>query len=251
MQRRLVVRRFGPRLADGLTLDGVPADIDLAQAALDWQAYVEFFERNGWTVIECPAADHCPDAVFVEDAVVVFDDLAVICRPGAPSRQLETAGLAEWFAALGLGVASLKTGTLDGGDVLKVGRDVYVGLSDRTSPAAIDELAKLLGDAWSVVPVAFSGVLHLKSAITALPDGQLIGMAACIDDPEIRARVRAVPEAHGAHVVVIDESHLVMSSSAPQTAAVFEAEGYEVSTVDLAEFEKLDGCVTCLSVRIR
>jgi len=76
---------------------------------------------------------------------VVFDDLAVVCRPGAPSRQPETDGIAEVFADLGLRTAALTTGTLDGGDVLKVGRDVYVGLSDRTTPDAIEELAELDG----------------------------------------------------------------------------------------------------------
>ncbi len=250
-RRQLVVRRPGPQLAEGLTLDGVTADVDLRRANDDWQAYVDVFEGEGWTVVETPAADDCPDAVFIEDAVVVFDDLAVVCRPGAPTRQPETAGIAELFAGLGLRTASITRGTLDGGDVLKVGRTVYVGLSDRTTRDAIEELAEIIGPTWTVIPVHFAGVLHLKSAITALPDGQLIGMAECIDDPEIQTLVRTVPEEHGSHVVVIDESHLVMSASAPKTAALFETEGYRVSTVDLEQFEKLDGCVTCLSVRIR
>jgi dimethylargininase len=93
--------------------------------------------------------------------------------------------------------------------------------------------------------------LHLKSAVTALPDGTVIGWEPVVDDPARFAEFRAMPEEHGAHVVDLGPGHLLMSAAAPESARLLEAEGYRVSRVDISEFEKLEGCVTCLSVRIR
>ena len=93
--------------------------------------------------------------------------------------------------------------------------------------------------------------LHLKTAATALPDGTVIGLPSLLEDTSIFERFLAVPEAEGTAVVVLDHDHVLMSSAAPQTAAMIEDLGYRVTTVDISEFEKLEGCVTCLSVRLR
>ena len=244
-----VVRRPGPRLVDGIAEFASAEPVRVDQAVQQWESYVEALRSAGWSIVECPPADDCPDAVFIEDPVVVFGDLAVVCRPGAPTREAETQAIAPLFSNLGLRVVPLTTGTLDGGDVLKVGRTVYVGLSDRTNAEGIEELARVLGSEWDVRPVAVNGVLHLKSAITALPTGQIIGLADCVDSAV--GDVRSMPEPHGAHVVEIGPNHLLVAESAPETTALLEAEGYEVTSVDISEFEKLDGCVTCLSVRVR
>ena len=248
--RVAVVRRPGPRLIEGLTETGLAEPVDPDRAASQWQAYVDAFATAGWNIVECPPADDCPDAVFVEDPVVVFDRTAVVTRPGAPSRRPETAAIAPLFSELGLDVVSLTEGTLDGGDVLKVGNVAYVGLSDRTNEIAVANLAEVLGEEWKVVGVRLSGVLHLKSAITALPDGELIGLADNVD-AQVVSRVREMPEAEGAHVVEIAPNHLLMSASAPESVRLLKGEGYKITAVDISEFEKLDGCVTCLSVRIR
>ena len=245
-----VVRRPGPRLVDGIAEFASEEPVQLDRALQQWEGYVDALRDAGWHIVECPPADDCPDAVFIEDPVVVFGDLAVVCRPGAPTRQPETQAIEPLFAQLGLRVVPLTAGSLDGGDVLKVGRTVYVGLSERTDAEGVAELAAVLGDEWDVRPVAMDGVLHLKSAITALPTGQIIGLAECVD-AEVVGEVRSMPEAHGAHVVEIGPNHLLMAGSAPESAAQLQAEGYTVTAVDISEFEKLDGCVTCLSVRIR
>lgn len=135
---RLLVRRPSPRLAEGeLThLDRVAVDAALAQA--QWEAYVEVFRARGWEIVDVEPADAQPDGVFVEDAVIVFGDLAVLCRAGAPSRRGEAESVRAAVEASGLRIAEVvEPGTLDGGDVLKVGRTVYVGASSRTNADGI------------------------------------------------------------------------------------------------------------------
>jgi len=248
-----LVRRPGPRLTEGIVthIARTPDDIDLALA--QWNAYVESLTAHGWQPLELPAAHACADAVFVEDAVVVRDDLAVVTRPGATARRAETDGLDVELRALGLRtVAIAGTATLDGGDVLQVGDTVYVGLGGRTNREGIDQLAGLLAPLRAtVVAVPITRVLHLKSAVTALPDGTVIGYLPLVDDPAVFPAFLAVPEPEGVAVVVLDRDSVLMSASAPRTADLLRERGLEVVTTPLTEFEKLEGCVTCLSVRLR
>lgn len=250
---RALVRRPGPQLADGLVthIDRSPVDVDLA--VRQWERYVEVLRDHGWSTTEVEPADDCPDAVFVEDAVVVFGDLAVITRPGAVSRRPETAGAEAAARAAGLAVHHIaEPATLDGGDVLKVGRTVHVGTGGRTDPGAVAQLAALLAPHdWLVRPVPVHRVLHLKSAVTALPDGTIIGYPDLVDDPGVFDRFLPVPEPEGSHVVLLGDGALLISSSAPESAELFRSMGYRPVPVDISEFEKLEGCVTCLSVRIR
>lgn len=250
---RLLVRQPSPRLAEGeLThLERTPIDPALAQR--QWEQYVDVFRSRGWEVIEVPPADEQPDGVFVEDAVVVFDDLAVLCRAGAASRRGEAASVREVVAQTGLDVAEIVApGTLDGGDVLKVGRTAYVGATLRTNTEGIAQLKALLEPrGWTVVPVAVTRVLHLKSGVTALPDGTVVGYEPLVDDASAFPRFVGVPEEHGTAVVVLDETTVLMSADAPRSAELFRARGLEVVTTPMTEFEKLEGCVTCLSVRLR
>jgi dimethylargininase len=129
-----LIRRPGPGLADGIVthLERVPVDVALAQR--QWEGYVYVMAAHGWDLVEVPPADDCPDAVFVEDALVMFRGLAVLTRPGADSRKPEVAGVAKTVESLGLPIARIEApGTLDGGDVLKVGGTVYVGRGGRTN----------------------------------------------------------------------------------------------------------------------
>ena len=127
-----------------------------------------------------------------------------------------------------------------------------MGLSARTSRAAVDELRELLAPrGWAVTGVPLAKVLHLKSAVTALPDGTVIGYRPLVDDVRVFEAFLDVPEEGGAHVVVLDDATVLMSAHAPRTAELFRARGLAVVTTDISEFEKLEGCVTCLSVRVR
>ncbi|HEX9041070.1 MAG TPA: N(G),N(G)-dimethylarginine dimethylaminohydrolase [Trebonia sp.] len=247
-----LVRRPAASLASGCVsfIERQPLDVDLARR--QWAAYVGALHAHGWPTIEVGPDDTLPDSVFIEDAVVMFGDLAVITSPGEPARRPETAAAAETVRRLGYQPAYITRGTFDGGDVLKVGRTAYVGLSGRTSRAAVAELRELLAPrGWEVSGVPLTKVLHLKSAVTALPDGTVIGYRPLVDDESAFPAFLGVPEEGGAHVVVLDEETVLMSAHAPRTADIFRGRGLTVVTVDISEFEKLEGCVTCLSVRIR
>ena len=250
---RCLVRRPSPRLADGLLthLERVPVDADLARR--QWRAYVDALEAEGWETIEVPPLDDAPDGAFVEDALVTFDDLAVTTRPGAPERRVETASLAAAADALGLERVALPApARLDGGDVLKVGRTAYVGLGGRTDRAGVEALGRAIGPrGWTVVPVPVTRALHLKSAVTALPDGTVIGHPATVDDPARFPDFLAVPEPEGAHAVVLGDARVLISAGAPRTIELLGRRGVEAVAVEIGEFEKLEGCVTCLSVRVR
>lgn len=250
---RLLVRRPSPRLAEGeLThIERQPVDADLALR--QWEGYVAAFAERGWDVVEVAPAPDQPDGVFIEDAVIVFGDVALIARSGAQSRRGERAGAEAAARALGLEVYPIGApGTLDGGDILKVGNRVYVGRTLRTNDDGIAQLRAVvepLGREVVVVPVTTA--LHLKSAITALPDGTVIGHDSLVEGPDQFPAFRAVPEVTGTAVVVLDEGTVLMSASAPETARLWRDAGLEVVTADITEFEKLEGCVTCLSVRVR
>lgn len=245
-----MVRRPSPRLAEGLVshIARRPVDVDLAHA--QWRSYDVALAEAGWDVVEVPPADDCPDSVFVEDPVVVYRGLAVLARSGAPERRAELPGVEAAVRAAGYRVARIESpGTLDGGDVLKIGSTVYVGRGGRTNDEGIRQLASLV-DA-RVVPVPVTKVLHLKSAVTALPDGTVIGYPPLVDDPALFPAFLAVPEEAGAHVVLLGGNRVLMAASAPATAALLRTMGLEPVQVDISEFEKLEGCVTCLSVRLR
>jgi dimethylargininase len=253
MQQRAFVRRPGPRLTDGLVTHQERVAIDFARAIEQWEGYVAALRDAGWAITPVEPADDHADAVFVEDALVMFDELAVITRPGAESRRGEIDGAERAARQAGLEVVRVEApGRLDGGDVLKVGRTAYVGLGGRTDQHAIDQLDRLLAPrGWSVRAVPVTRVLHLKSAVTALPDGTVIGYPPLVDDESAFERFLAVPEPAGAHVVLIGGDRLLMATGAPRSAELFRSLGYQTVEVEISEFEKLEGCVTCLSVRVR
>jgi dimethylargininase len=253
VQKRALVRRPGPRLDEGLLthLERSPVDVELARH--QWLGYAAALQAEGWELYEVEPDDDSPDAVFVEDTAVVYGELAVVTRPGAEERQPETAGTEQALLGLGYQVVHIEEpGTLDGGDVLKHGGTVWVGLGGRTNQAGLDQLAAHLEPLGAtVVGVPLTKVLHLKSAVTALPDGTVIGHPPLVDDPTVYPEFLEVPEEGGSHVVLLDEHTVLMSTSAPQTRELLEGRGLRVVAVDISEYEKLEGCVTCLSIRLR
>ncbi len=244
-----LVRAVSSRLADAeLTfLDRAPVDVERARA--QHGAYAAVLADLGLEVLLAPAADEHPDGVFVEDALVVVDDLAILTRPGAASRRAEPASLRPVVEARGLRVVELGAGTLDGGDVLQVGTTVYVGRSTRTDVAGAEALAALVAPLGrTVVPVAVPGALHLKTAATALPDGTILAVPAWVDTAAFAGReVVEVPETAGADVLLVGET-VVLSASAPRTADLVSARGWPVRTVEINELEKVEAGPTCMSV---
>jgi len=253
LDRRALVRHPSSRLAEGLVTHIERQAVNVDLAVRQWHAYVDALKDAGWETVEVPPMEECPDGVFIEDDVVMYGDRAVVTRPGADQRKPEIAPVADVLAALGYDVVSIQApGTLDGGDVLKHDGTVWVGLGGRTNRAGVDQLTTFLESRGArVVPVPISKVLHLKSAVTALPDGTVVGYEPLVDDPGIWPRFLPVPEESGAHVVLLGGGTVLMSADAPQSKRLFERRGLDVVAVDIGEFIKLEGCVTCLSVRLR
>jgi dimethylargininase len=244
-----LVRTPGSRLAEGIVTHQrrVPVDVDLARA--QHAAYADALAACGWRIAPVPAVEDCPDSVFVEDTVVVCEDLAVLARPGAPARRAEVAGVAAMAGPLGLRTAAIAApGTLDGGDVLQAGHTVYIGRGGRTNAAGIRQLRALLAPLGrTVIAVPLRNVLHLKSAVTALPDGTFL-LAPQLVPAALFPAVRLVDEEAGCHVVPLGAGRVLIAASAPRTAQLLDDLGFTPVVADISEFEKLEGCVTCLSV---
>jgi dimethylargininase len=245
-----IVRAPSPRLAEAeLThRDRTPIDPQVARA--QHAAYVALLAQLGLEIVVAPELPDHPDGVFVEDTAVVVDDLAILARPGAPSRRGEVGSIGALLVAHGFRPAAIEApGTLDGGDVLQVGTTVYVGRTHRTNDAAVAQLGSLLRPRGrEVVPVDVSGVLHLKSAATALPDGTILAARGHVDEVAFaRHDLLHVPEPSGADVLLVGET-VVVAGSAPRTAQMIAARGFEVVSVELAELEKAEAGVTCPSI---
>ncbi|MDJ0334235.1 dimethylarginine dimethylaminohydrolase [Salinibacterium sp. G-O1] len=245
------IRQPASNLADGEITHIDRTELDETLADTQWDNYVEALVNAGFETVELPAADEHPDSVFVEDAVVVLGGTAIITRPGAESRRGETDAVRPAARKAGLTVREIvEPGTLDGGDVLVVDSTIYVGRGGRTNAEGIRQFrafATKLG--YTVVAVPVTKVLHLKSAVTALPDGTVVGYLKHVDKPQLFPRFLALPEP-GAAVVVLSDDTVMMATSVPKSIALIEDLGYTVVAVDVSEFEKLEGCVTCLSVRL-
>ena len=248
-----LVRRPSSRLAEGIVTHITRSAVDLRLAEQQWEAYIEALRSVGWEIHEVPTLESAPDCVFIEDTVVMFRDLAVITRPGDDRRKPEVTAVEPIVRELGCRVERIvEPGTLDGGDVLKVADTVYVGLGGRTNRSGFEQFSAHLAPLGArMIGVPVTKVLHLKSAVTALPDGTVIGWDAAVDDRTQFPNYLSMPEESGAHVVVIDDRRVLMAADAPRSAALLRSRGYEVICVDISEYEKLEGCVTCLSVRLR
>ncbi len=249
MNGTVLVRAPSSKLAEGIVTHIRRSPVDVALARGQHAAYADALAACGWMIMQAPAAEDCPDSVFIEDAVVVCEDLAVLTRPGARPRRAEVAGVATIIGSLGLRTAAIQTpGTLDGGDVLPAGHTVYVGRGGRTNGAGIRQLRALLAPLdRTVIAVPLSNVLHLKSAVTALPDGTFLLLPQLVPAGLFPA-VRPVEEDSGCHVVPLGADRVLIAASAPRTAQLLDDIGFTPVVVDISEFEKLEGCVTCLSV---
>jgi dimethylargininase len=249
VNRTGLVRQPSSRLAEGIVTHITRSSVDVSLAQAQHAAYVEALSASGWTIEQAPAADDCPDSVFIEDTVVICEDLAVLTRPGAPARRAEVAGVAQTVSELGLRTATIEEpGTLEGGDVLQVGRTVYVGRGARTNGDGIRQLRSLLAPLGrTVIAVPLGDVLHLKSAVTALPDGTFLLLPGLVP-AELFPAVRPVDEEGGCHVVPLGGDRVMIAASAPSTTELLDSLGFTPVVVEIGEFEKLEGCVTCLSV---
>lgn len=225
--------------------------IDVARARDQHEHYEEALRRFGVEVVRLPAADELPDSVFVEDAAVVVDEIAVLTRPGAESRRAEIPSVAEALARHRDLAFIAAPGTLDGGDVLRLGRRFFVGRSARTNEAGIAQLGTLLAPfGYSVEGIAITACLHLKSAVTAIDEATIVLHPAWVDARSFGAQrtIEVDPaEPLAANVLAIGGSVLV-NASAPRTADRIAAAGYSVVAVDQSELAKAESGLTCCSL---
>jgi len=247
-----ITRLPAPTFGEGLTTAalGVPSYEQMCRQHAD---YVTALRRLGVDVTVLDARPDLPDAHFIEDTAVVLESTAVIARPGAPARRGEEA-LVEPVLASHLSLHRIETpGTLDGGDVLRVGRRVFIGLSSRTNMAGAEQLgavAAATGLEWE--PIAIGAGLHLKSSVNRLADDTLIIAAGLAELPAFAGYRHVVvdpDEAYAANTLELNGT-LLVPRGFPATRARLQRLGMPIAELDMSESRKMDGGLTCLSLRL-
>ena len=225
--------------------------IDVSKAIVQHGRYEDCLRSLGIAVVSLPALPGLPDAVFVEDPAIVLDEVAILTRMGAESRRGESASLAEALAQYRPLRWITAPGTLEGGDVVRIGSTLFVGRSARSNDAGIAQLARELAPlGYAVRPVDMHGCLHLKSACTYLGRGTLLANREWVDlAPFGDARVIDVAPAEpaAADVLAIDTT-VICPASFPETARILEQAGWSVLPVDVSELQKAEAGVTCMSL---
>ncbi|MCX6544928.1 MAG: dimethylargininase [Acidobacteria bacterium] len=236
----------------GCELTHLPrVQIDVGRARAQHGAYEQALAAQGCQVISLPSQPAMPDSVFVEDAAIVLDEIAIVTRPGVPSRRCETLSVAEALTPYRRIRFVEAPGTVEGGDVLRLGHRLFVGLSGRSNQSGIMQLRAVVWPCgYTVTPVPVAGCLHLKSAVTQVADRTLLvnpkwvdasifGQWTVIDvDPD---------EPYAANGLLIGD-RVIYPSSFPRTRDRLEAHGIAVVPVDVSELQKAEGAVTCCSL---
>jgi len=229
-------------------------EIDVAVARAQHEAYCATLERLGCELVRLPEEPELPDSVFVEDTALVFDELAVLTRPGAASRRPEVDSVGAALESLRPIVRIGGPGILDGGDVIVIERDVYVGLSSRSDQAGIEELGRLLAPyGYRVHGVELRDCLHLKTAACWIGGNTVLANPEWIDPSVLgeRSVIEIDPaEPFSANAFPVAGT-LVHADSFPATRGRLEAAGFAVAPVPASELAKAEGGVTCCSLILR
>ena len=225
----------------------VPIDVDRAR-----RQHIEYqlaLAAHGYDVIELPELPEQADSVFVEDAAVVFDEIAVITLPGAESRRAEVPSIRDALAKYRELREINSPATLDGGDVLQLGRRVFVGLSSRTNEEAVTQMRQILQPfGYEVIPVEVQGSLHLKSSVTAVADDLIVIDSHALDPSIFGMRYIEVP-ADAANMLRL-EGGVLCPPPALSVVSELEKNGVRVQVVDNSELAKAEGGLTCCSLLI-
>jgi dimethylargininase len=225
--------------------------IDVDRARIQHRAYERRLAELGCRVVSLPAEPNLPDSVFVEDTALVLDELAVIMRPGAESRRPETASIARALSPYRKLSHLEEPGTIDGGDVLRIGMAIFVGLSYRSNAAGVERLAQIVKPfGYRVEGVRVAGCLHLKSAVTQVAaDTLLINRAYA--DPAVFPKMQLIDvdpsEPSGGNALWVNDS-VVYPAAFPLTLKKLQERGLDVRTVDASELAKAEAGVTCCSL---
>jgi dimethylargininase len=225
--------------------------IDLAKAEEQHRAYQALLEKFGARVISLPAEPALPDSMFVEDPAIVLDELAVIFPLGTETRRPEAASLAQTLAKFRELARVELPGQVEGGDILRIERRLFAGLSNRTNATGIRQLASILAPhGYSVVSVVVTGCLHLKSAVTYIGRNTLLANRGWFDTKPFAGFEWidvAAEEPHAANALAIG-STVIFPASFPRTRARLEARGFHVTPLDISELQKAESGLTCSSL---
>jgi dimethylargininase len=225
--------------------------INLARAQEQHRAYEKLLEKLGARVISLPAEPNLPDSMFVEDPAIVLDELAVIMPLGTESRRPEAASLAQALSKFRKLEDVKLPGTLEGGDVLRIGRKLFVGLTKRSNAEGIRQLAAILAPhKYEVITVPVTGCLHLKSAVTYIGRNTLLANRAWFDNTPLAGYdwIDVDPaEPHAANALALG-STVIFPASFPRTRAPIEARGFHVTSLDISELQKAESGLTCSSL---
>ena len=249
---RIALTRAVPQSLDRCELTHLArSPIDVGLAARQHTAYEDALRAAGCTIVRLPPEPTLPDSVFVEDTAVVLDEVAVITRPGAPSRRGETASTAAALGAYRRLVTIEEPGTLDGGDVLVAGKTVFVGVGARSNADGVRQFARHLAPfGYDVRGVEVAGCLHLKSAATLISESSVLVNPSFVD-PRVFEPLEAVPvapeEPSAANALLVGD-HVMYSPAYPRTLGILQRRGARVVPVDLSELAKAEGALTCCSI---
>jgi dimethylargininase len=247
----VITRDISPRFNEcELThIERTPIDLNVARA--QHHGYVQALKELGCAVLELPAEADLPDSVFVEDTAIVLPDVALLTRPGADSRKAEVASILRALSPYRKLVQVTAPATVDGGDVLVLGKEIYVGLSTRSNQAAIDQMNQLLEKfSYHVTAVEMRDCLHLKTAVTRVDDKTLL----------INRRWVDVENFEGYNLIDIDPSEpfaanclpvnsaIIYPTAFPKTRRLLEEKGYRLKVIPMDELAKAEGAVTCCSL---
>lgn len=246
-----IIREVSPRIAECELTHLARTPIDLERTRVQHRQYEDLLTRLVNKVIRLPAEPELPDSVFVEDAAIVLDELAVITRPGAPSRRAETTSIANILKPYRRLCHIQPPGTLDGGDVLRIGKTLYVGLSGRSNREGIEQLRHMVAPfGYSVIGVELHGCLHLKSAVTQVADDTVLinrDWVATQPFSAFRSIDVAPTEPFAANAMLVGDT-VVYPEAFPETRKRLENRGIEVRSVCASELAKAEGGVTCCSL---
>jgi len=227
------------------------APIDFTKAQAQHRNYEKLLESLGARVISLPAKPALPDSMFVEDPAVVLDELAIILPLGTESRRPEGVSIAQALAPFRKLARVELPGTLEGGDVLRIGRKVYAGLSSRSNAEGIRQLAAILAPhAYEVISVPVTGCLHLKSAVTLLGGNTLLANRAWFETASFNSYdwIDVDPaEPHAANALAVGDT-VIFPESFPRTRERIEAAGFHVTLADISELQKAESGLTCSSL---
>lgn len=246
-----LTRAISPRINDcELTfLDREP--IDVARATAQHDEYERRLEGHGCRVVRVQSEPSLPDSVFVEDAAIVLDEVAVMARPGVVSRRAETDGVARALHRYRAIRSIEDPGTIDGGDVLRIGQTLFVGQSRRTNNRAIAQLRELVEPiGYTIVPTPMRNCLHLKSAVTYIGNRTILFNPECVE-PHLFGEVEAIavdPAEPAAANALGLNGIVLMSASHVRTREALEQRGFQVETIESNELEKAEAGVTCCSI---